>query len=155
MTFDKREAYERSFQELNAVLEGVSDRIAVMATINCILKTNFPYYYWVGFYQVKDNALLVGPYQGTLGCLHITFDRGVCGAAARERKTQVVEDVHAFPGHVACDARSQSEIVTPVFNKDGELIAVFDVDSESQGSFDDTDRTWLEKMMARFFAEVA
>jgi len=155
MSFDKSEAYLRSMRELDSVLEDVDNRIAVMATINCILKTNFPYYYWVGFYQVVDNALLVGPYQGTMGCLHITFDRGVCGAAAREKKTQLVEDVHQFPGHVACDALSRSEIVTPVFNKDGQLIAVFDVDSVELASFDATDQAFIEKIMSRYFGRVA
>ncbi len=155
MSFDKRAAYEQSIAELDSVLEGIHDRIAVMATINCILKTNLPYYFWVGFYQVIDGALLVGPYQGTMGCLQIEFGRGVCGAAASQQKTQVVADVHAFPGHIACDARSRSEIVCPVFNKHQELIAVLDVDSESENSFDDTDREYLERILARFFAGVA
>ena len=151
--FDKNEAYRRSLQELDAVLDGIFDRIAVMATMNCILKTNFPYYYWVGFYLVKDGRLLVGPYQGTLGCLTIEFGRGVCGLAAREQTTRLVSDVRAFPGHIACDARSRSEIVVPVLDEKGGLIAVLDVDSDQVDSFDEIDRTYLEKIIHRFFAE--
>ena len=151
-TQQKEDAYRQSLLELESVLEGIDDRIAIMATMSCILKTNLPYYFWSGFYIAKNGHLIVGPYQGTLGCLYIDFGRGVCGTAAAERRTLVVDDVHAFPGHIACDARSRSEIVVPVFDCDRELIAVFDVDSTETGSFDQTDRRHLEAIMARFFA---
>ena len=133
-------------------MEGVDDRVAVMATISCILKTNLPYYFWSGFYVKKGDGLIIGPYQGTLGCIHIAMGRGVCGTAAAEKKTQIVPDVHAFPGHIACDARSASEIVVPVCDASGELLAVFDVDSTELNSFDDVDARYLEQIMARFFA---
>ncbi|HAI28006.1 MAG TPA: diguanylate phosphodiesterase, partial [Thalassospira sp.] len=116
----------------------------------------FDYYFWTGFYNVdphKENELVVGPYQGTLGCLRIPFGRGVCGAAASKLETQVVADVHAFPGHIACDSRTNSEIVVPVTNADGQLIAVLDVDSVEANSFDETDRIALETLMQRIFAQ--
>ena len=96
---------------------------------------------------------MVGPYQGTLGCLRIPFGRGVCGTAARTRQTQVVEDVHAFPGHIACDSRSRSEIVVPVTDREDRLIAVFDVDSTEPASFDAADAEALERLMARVFGQ--
>ncbi|MDX2182691.1 MAG: GAF domain-containing protein [Gemmatimonadaceae bacterium] len=108
---------------------------------------------WTGFYRVVEpgRLLRVGPYQGTLGCLEIAFGRGVCGTAAATGVTQVVPDVHAFPGHIACDGRSASEIVVPVFNAHRELIAVFDVDSEHLATFDDEDRVGLERLLAAVF----
>lgn len=121
-----------------------------MATINCILKDNFPYYFWTGFYLVENGELIVGPYQGTLGCLHIKFGRGVCGTSAASRKTVVVPDVHKFPGHIACDSRSNSEIVVPVF-AGKKLIAVFDVDSVSKNSFNVADQKYLESLFSEFF----
>jgi len=152
-SFNKTAAYKTSIQQLNSLLENETDRIMKMATINCVLKTNFPYYFWVGFYIVKDNELIVGPYQGTLCCLHIKFGKGVCGTAAQERKTQLVLDVHAFPGHIACDSASESEIVVPVFNKNEKLIAVFDVDSTEKGSFDKIDQKYLEQILKTHFSE--
>ena len=150
MSFDKKETYERSIRELDSVLEGQTDRIAIMATLSCVLKMNFPYYFWSGFYMVKNGALLIGPYQGALGCLDIEFGRGVCGTAAAERKTQLVPDVHQFPGHIACDANSKSEIVVPVIDAEDNLIAVFDVDSDEYNSFDETDQIYLEKIVERY-----
>jgi len=147
----KKTRYEQSLLQLASVLEGIDDQVAIMATISCILKTNHPAYFWVGFYRVVDDSLLVGPYQGSMGCLRIEFGRGVCGTCAATKETQIVADVHAFPGHIACDARSKSEIVVPVFGKQGTLIAVLDVDSEEVGSFDKTDQFFLEKIIARFF----
>src|SRR5919112_527560 len=127
----KREAYEQLAGHVDAVLAGIDDPIAGMATISCLVHHAFGHL-WTGFYRVvePDRLLRVGPYQGTLGCLDIAFGRGVCGTAAAERRTVVVEDVHAFPGHITCDARSRSEIVVPVFDRTGALIAVFDVDSD-------------------------
>src|SRR5690606_5162100 len=106
--------------------------------------------FWTGFYGVdpaKGNELVVGPYQGTLGCLRIAFGRGVCGTAAATGRTQIVQDVHAFPGHIACDPRSASEIVVPVFDRSGALIAVLDVDAEQKAAFDAVDAERLERLM--------
>jgi GAF domain-containing protein len=128
------------------------DDIALMATINSILSHRFPHYYWTGFYRVCGDRLVVGPYIGTVGCLQIEIGRGVCGTAARDRRTVIVPDVSQFPGHIACDANSKSEIVVPVFAPDGELVAVFDVDSERVGAFDDEDQAGLERIMGLFSA---
>lgn len=150
----KKAAYEQAVVAIDANLEGETDRILKMATINSVLKTYLPYYYWAGFYVVKNGRLSVGPYQGTLGCLHIEFGRGVCGKAAREQKTQLVGDVHALAQgseHIACDPNSASEIVVPVFDGKAELIAVYDVDSTQVNSFDALDQFYLEKIMERHF----
>jgi GAF domain-containing protein len=147
----KAEAYAELDGHIRAVLEGVHDPIAGMATISCLVHHAFGHL-WTGFYRVVEpGALLrVGPYQGTLGCLEIAFGRGVCGTAAAEGRTVVVEDVHAFPGHIACDGRSASEIVVPVYDAEGTLLAVFDVDSDRRGTFDDDDRVGLERILAWF-----
>jgi GAF domain-containing protein len=137
------------------VLEGEPNLTARMATVASMLAAAFGHFFWTGFYAVdpeKRDELVVGPYQGTLGCLRIAFGRGVCGTAARTRQTQVVEDVDAFPGHIACDSRSKSEIVVPVVDADGRLIAVFDVDAEAPAAFDATDAEWLERILKQVFA---
>lgn len=152
MTFEqKQETYTQVKREIEAVLEGETNRLARMVTIVCLLHQAFDYYFWTGFYLVddaKDEELVIGPYQGTLGCLRIPFKRGVCGACATQRETLIVKDVHEFPGHIACDSRSNSEIVVPVFDKSGELLAVFDVDSTEVGSFDEADKQGLEAILA-------
>ncbi|MFT4953859.1 MAG: L-methionine (R)-S-oxide reductase [Brevundimonas sp.] len=151
---DKAARYAEVEQEILAVLDGEPDRVARMATVSSMLADAFPAFFWTGFYVVdaaKGEELVVGPYQGTLGCLRIPFGRGVCGAAAAERKTQIVEDVHAFPGHIACDSRSASEIVVPVLDPSGELIAVLDVDATEKAAFDAVDAEWLERLMAKVF----
>jgi GAF domain-containing protein len=149
-TETKSSAYAVARREIDALLEGLDDPIAAMASAACVLKQHLPLASWVGFYRVVAPGLLrVGPYQGPVGCLEIPFDRGVCGAAARERRTQLVPDVHAFPGHIACDAAARSEIVVPVFAPDGELAAVLDVDSHRPAAFDEEDRRGLEEIAAR------
>ena len=148
---NKHEAYQQAIAAIDALLDGEENMILKMSTINCLLREHLPYYFWVGFYCVNAGALMVGPYQGTLGCLHISFERGVCGRAARLQQTQIVADVHADPQHIACDARSQSEIVVPVFDPEGKLIAVFDVDSTETGSFDDIDQHYLELILQKHF----
>lgn len=146
---DKQELYREISAELGAVLAGLEDPIAAMASCSCILKERLPYASWTGFYRVVAPGLLrVGPYQGPLGCLEIPFERGVCGAAARERAAQLVPDVLAFPGHIACDAAARSEIVVPIFDPAGELIAVLDLDSHAPGAFDETDQEGLERVAA-------
>lgn len=147
----KAEAYAELREHVRAVLEGVDgDQIAAMATMSCLVHHAFGHL-WTGFYRVVGPELLrVGPYQGTLGCLEIKFGRGVCGTAAAKREAVIVPDVHAFPGHITCDGRSASEIVLPVFDRAGELIAVFDLDSERKGAFDEVDRQHLEALLGWF-----
>lgn len=126
------------------------DDIALMATINSILSHAFPHFFWTGFYRVCGDRLVVGPYVGTVGCLQIELGRGVCGTAAAQRETIIVPDVTKFPGHIACDPNSKSEIVVPVFDRDGTLIAVLDVDSDQLDAFDEDDRAGLERIVALF-----
>jgi L-methionine (R)-S-oxide reductase len=146
----KAEAYARLQVETESILTGITDEIAGMATMSCLLSQGFGHL-WAGFYRVvSPGRLLVGPYQGTLGCLEIAFGRGVCGTAAARRETVIVPDVQAFPGHIACDGRSASEIVVPVFDRRKQLIAVLDIDSVERGTFDDTDRVALEKLVEWF-----
>ncbi len=150
----KSDAYDQLATHVGAVLEGIDDPIAAMATISCLVHHAFGHL-WTGFYRVVAPDLLrVGPYQGTLGCLDIRFGRGVCGTAAAERRTVIVPDVEAFPGHIACDGRSRSEIVVPVLDGNDRLIAVLDVDSEHLATFDDEDRIGLERLV-RWFRRVA
>lgn len=152
---DKAARYAEVEAEILAVLDGEPNLTARMATVSSMLADAFEHFFWTGFYVVdpdKADELVVGPYQGTLGCLRIAFGRGVCGAAAATRATQIVEDVHAFPGHIACDSRSESEIVVPVLNASGALIAVFDVDATVKAAFDAEDQTALERLMSRVFA---
>ena len=151
---DKAARYAEVEAEILAVLDGEPDRVARMATVSSMLADAFPAFFWTGFYVVdpaRGDELVVGPYQGTLGCLRIPFGRGVCGAAAAERRTQIVEDVHAFPGHIACDSRSASEIVVPVLDVSGDLIAVMDVDATEKAAFDAVDAEWLERLMTKVF----
>ena len=146
----KARAYDELSTSLASVLAGVTDPIAAMATMSALLHHGFGHL-WTGFYRVvAPDLLLVGPYQGTLGCLEIRFGKGVCGTAAAERRTVVVPDVHAFPGHITCDARSRSEIVVPVFDAAGGLIAVLDIDSDRPGAFDEEDRSRLEQLVSWF-----
>ena len=152
---DKAERYAEIETEILAVLNGEPNVTARMATVASMLADGFPDFFWTGFYVVdpqRDRELVVGPYQGTLGCLRIPFGRGVCGAAAQTLQTQVVEDVHAFPGHIACDSRSASEIVVPVLDASGALIAVLDVDATEKAAFDAVDARALEQLMAKVFA---
>lgn len=147
----KAEAYTQLLAHVDAVLEGIEDDVAEMATVSALLHHAFGHL-WTGFYRVVEpgRLLRVGPYQGTLGCLEIAIGAGVCGTAAAERRTVIVPDVHAFPGHITCDARARSEIVVPVSGRGGQLIAVLDVDSEHPGAFDETDAAALERLVARF-----
>jgi GAF domain-containing protein len=148
----KAEAYAALQSQLDAILDGIDDPIAAMATLTCLLHESFGVL-WAGFYRVVSPTLLrVGPYQGSLGCLEIAFGRGVCGTAAKERRTVIVPDVQAFPGHIACDARSRSEIVVPVFDREGALIAVLDLDADRPAAFDEVDARALERAVAWFAA---
>jgi GAF domain-containing protein len=145
------EAYEELRSQTDAVLEGIDDPVAAMATISALIQNAFGHL-WTGFYRVvePDQLLRVGPYQGTLGCLEIEFGKGVCGTAAAKGETVIVDDVLAFPGHITCDARSRSEIVVPVFDRNHKLIAVLDIDSDEPGTFGDVDRKGLERVVGWF-----
>jgi len=144
-------AYAQLLEMQSLLLDGSTDAIAVMATTSTLLHHAFGHL-WTGFYRVVEpgTTLRVGPYQGSLGCLEIAFGRGVCGVAAKERRTIVVADIHDFPGHITCDPRSRSEIVVPVFDAQGALIAVLDIDSAVPASFDEADRIGLEALVAWF-----
>ena len=150
----KSTAYEECYEAIVAIWrdEGgeTLDDIALMATINSILAHRFKHFFWTGFYRVCGDHLVVGPYIGTVGCLQIEFGRGVCGTAAAQRKTILVPDVNQFPGHIACDPNSKSEIVVPVFDGAKKLIAVLDVDSDQLNAFDDEDRAGLERIVSLF-----
>jgi len=155
LPLDKAARYAEVAQMIASVLEGEPNRVARMATIASMLASAFETFFWTGFYVVdpdKPDELVVGPYQGTLGCLRIAFGRGVCGTAAATGEVQIVEDVEAFPGHIACDSRSRSEIVLPVRDAAGRLIAVFDVDSTQLAAFDATDAAGLARILAAAFA---
>ena len=143
----KAQIYKTAAAEIASVIEGEPSAIARYATASCILSEHFETFFWTGFYLVdahKDDELVVGPYQGTLGCLRIAFNRGVCGACATQQETIIVADVHAFEGHIACDSATNSEIVVPVFDDAGKLAAVLDVDSTQFDNFDADDKAGLE-----------
>lgn len=147
---DKEQRYITIRKQIASVCNNETNIIAKMATICCLLSQEFEYYYWTGFYIVdpqKERELVIGPYQGTLGCLRIPFGKGVCGTAASTGETQLVADVHKFPGHIACDDKSNSEIVVPVVDKDDNLLAVFDVDSTIVAAFDEIDQKYLEAIL--------
>ena len=151
---NKIRRYAEIEKEIAAVIQGERNLIARRANISTLLHHGLDHYFWTGFYLVdpdKPDELVIGPYQGTLGCLRIPFGRGVCGTAAVRRETVIVPDVHEFPGHIACDSRSESEIVVPVFDRNGKLIAVFDVDSDSRAMFDEQDKLALERILAASF----
>ena len=144
-------AYAQLLELQSLLLAGSDDAIAGMATISALLHHAFGHL-WTGFYRVVEpgHLLRVGPYQGSLGCQEIAFGRGVCGTAAAERRTVVVANVHDFPGHNSCDPRSQSEIVVPVFDASGALVAVLDIDSAVPAAFGEADREGLEQLVAWF-----
>ena len=151
----KAARYAELRREIAAVLDGEPDLTARMATASSMLASAFDAFSWIGFYVVdraKRNELVVGPYQGSLGCLRIAFGRGVCGTAAVTCEAQIVPDVHAFPGHIACDSRSASEIVLPVFDRAGALIAVLDVDSTEPAAFDAVDAEGLRAILTDTFS---
>lgn len=152
---DKSAAYTALLAQYRAVIEGETNEIARLSTLVSMLVMTFgSRFFWCGFYLVDDKnpkELVIGPYQGTLGCLRIPFAKGVCGACAIQGKTIIVKDVHAFEGHIACDSRSNSEIVVPVFDKAGQLRAVLDIDSTEFAAFDEMDGRGLEALCAELF----
>ena len=142
-----QEQYDKLFETLDLLCEGETDRIALMATIVCELHRTFELFDWVGFYRnVGGEVLKIGPYQGAHGCLTIAFSRGICGRCARERSIQNVPDVAAEQDHIACSATTKSELVIPILDAAGELIAVLDIDSNTPAAFDQIDRENLQRI---------
>ncbi|WP_296698518.1 GAF domain-containing protein [Algoriphagus sp.] len=141
----KAEKYEAVIPQIEALIGGEPDLYANLANISSALKEAFGFF-WVGFYLVKENQLVLGPFQGPIACTRISLGKGVCGTAWKEAKTQVVPDVDAFPGHIACSSASKSEIVVPVFKGD-QVAMILDVDSDQLDDFDNTDQTYLERLM--------
>jgi GAF domain-containing protein len=144
---DRADRYREARRRIDALLAGEDDWVAAMATVVGELHGAFDHYDWTGFYRAVDGeTLVIGPYQGGHGCLRIAFGKGVCGAAAAERRTQLVPDVELFPGHIACSSSTRSEIVVPVLRPDGSVLAVLDVDSDRPAAFGDVDRDHLEDL---------
>ena len=147
MMEDKRSQYELLCAQVKSLMEGESNVMGVLANITAAMHDTFPdTFFWVGFYFVIDGELQLGPFQGPVACYHIPFGKGVCGTAWKERKTLIVPDVEAFPGHIACSSLSRSEIVVPIFDEDQHVQGVIDIDSKNLNSFDKTDQEYLEKI---------
>jgi len=142
----REENYELVIQQLRALIEGESNFIANLANASALLNQFLEQINWVGFYLTENDELVLGPFQGLPACVRIPFGKGVCGTAAKHKKTIIVPDVHLFPGHIACDAASQSEIVVPMI-KGGNVIGVLDIDSPVKNRFDETDQKYLEKFV--------
>jgi L-methionine (R)-S-oxide reductase len=141
---NKEETYIQLLPELSNLLSESDDPIATLANASALIKQSFPLFSWVGFYLLKKNVLVLGPFQGSPACVSIQPGRGVCGTSFIKKETIVVNDVRTFPGHIACDSRSLSEIVVPM-NKDGAIIGVLDIDSHALATFDAVDCRYLEK----------
>ena len=142
----KEAQYDLISRQIAALLEGESDPVAKMANMAAVLHESFGFW-WTGFYRVKGDELILGPFQGPVACMHIPYGKGVCGTAWARNESVVVPDVEAFPGHIACSSASRSEIVVPVHAPDGSVTAVLDIDSDRLATFDDIDRIWLEKIV--------
>jgi GAF domain-containing protein len=142
----RKEIYETILPQIKALLDGEPDLIANMANISAVLREAFGFF-WVGFYIKRENQLVLGPFQGPIACTRINFDRGVCGYTYRIKKTVIVPNVDNFPGHIACSSASKSEIVVPVFDKNREVMAVLDVDSDKLADFSEDDKMGLEAII--------
>lgn len=142
---DKAGRYAELLPQIEALLQAETDLVANLANVAAVLKEAFGFF-WVGFYEVKAEVLVLGPFQGPLACTRIQLGKGVCGTAWAEKRTQLVPDVDAFPGHIACSSASRSEIVVPIFGKDGEVRLVLDVDSDQLNDFDADDQQYLEEL---------
>ena len=150
---NKEERYAILLPQVVSLVDGESDRIAGMANMAAALAQTFGFF-WVGFYRVIGDKLVLGPFQGPIACTRIAFGKGVCGTAWKRAETVIVPDVDAFPGHIACNSASRSEIVVPV-KADGEVIAVLDIDSDRLGAFDEVDQRYLEQLVALLTAHRA
>ena len=144
----KTEKYSEAYESIKSLVEAEADLIANMANVSAMLKDTF-HFWWVGFYRVDGEELILGPFQGPIACTRIRKGRGVCGTSWAKEQTIVVPDVEEFPGHIACSSASKSEIVVPV-RRGNEIIAVLDIDSEFLNTFDETDQLWLEKICKLF-----
>ena len=142
---DKETLYKELIPQAESLLEGETDEIACMANLAALLHRAFGFW-WTGFYRVVGDELVLGPFQGPVACIHIPYGRGVCGTAWKRNETVVVPDVEEFPGHIACSSESRSEIVVPV-RRQGQVVAVLDIDSKELAAFDDTDREFLETIV--------
>jgi len=147
MMTQKEERYRLMVSQIEALVKGETDSIAIMANVVAAIHETMGFF-WTGFYRVAGEELILGPFQGPVACMHIPFGKGVCGTAWKEQATIVVPDVEEFPGHIACSSLSRSEIVVPVFSKAGEVAAVLDIDSKELSTFDETDQQYLEQVCA-------
>lgn len=145
-TADRKVIYDEIAPQIEFLIEGETDLIANLANITAVLKEAFGFF-WIGFYLKKENQLVLGPFQGTLACTRIDFDKGVCGHAYTTKETVIVPNVDEFPGHIACSSASKSEIVLPIFDKSGEVFGVLDVDSDKLNDFSETDAVGLKKIV--------
>lgn len=143
---EKEEKYKLLKQQIEALVAGEDDSVSVMANVSAAIHQEMGFF-WTGFYIVKGDELHLGPFQGSVACMHIPFGRGVCGTAWQRAETIVVPDVEQFPGHIACSSLSRSEIVVPLFNASHDVVAVLDIDSRELNTFDDIDRVWLEQIV--------
>ena len=141
----KEEQYKLLVDQIASLIDGEKDMIAVMSNVAAAIHQTMGFW-WTGFYRVIDNELVLGPFQGPVACMHIPYGKGVCGTAWQRAETIIVPDVEQFPGHIACSSESKSEIVVPVFGREGKVMAVFDIDSEHLATFDDIDRKYLEEI---------
>ena len=142
----KQEQFEAFLPQLQGLIDDTQEAVSVLANVCAALHTEFGWW-WTGFYLVRGDKLILGPFQGPVACYQIPFGRGVCGSAWKEEQTLVVPDVEAFPGHIACSSLSRSEIVVPIFDATGKVCAVLDIDSKDLACFDETDRHYLEQAM--------
>ena len=150
----KKGRYARVYDQLNSLLKPYSNQIAAMSTIASVLHHKFDYFFWTGFYLLTDGELIVGPYQGSVACIKLKMDTGVCWAGINRKETIIVPDVHKFPGHIACDSLSNSEIVVPLKDQSGKIIGVLDVDSKALNAFDEEDKIGLERIAELVYRKV-
>lgn len=144
---EKEERYQELVKQISALIEGETNSISVMANVSAAIHEAMGFF-WTGFYIVKGDELCLGPFQGSVACMHIPFGRGVCGTAWQRKATVIVPDVEEFPGHIACSSLSRSEIVVPVFDDNGNVTAVLDIDSRELDTFDEVDQRWLEEIVS-------
>ncbi len=144
----KNKRYQRLYDQIEELINKSSNNnLSNMVTIIAVLHNKMEYFFWTGFYFLNNGKLQVGPYQGSLACINLPENTGVCWSAINNQETVIIDDVHSFPGHIACDSRSKSEIVIPVKDKDGNITGVMDIDSSVEGSFDVVDKFWLERII--------